>query len=157
MKKIMKLLMGFLLVANAQAAPVPEAKTLATEPKRFGDYEVHFSAFNSTFVSPEIAKVYQLQRSPRHGLVNISVLNVKKPGNGSSGHGHRGRGVHQLTFTTTDPEVPRSERRQCYLLPVRVPVQQRRDAKIHHQVPAKWHQQDRNHRVPAAVFTRIRL
>ena len=77
MKRILATLTGLLLTLVVQAAPVPEAKPLAAEPKRFGDYEVHFSAFNSTFVSPEIAGAYKLQRGPRNGIVNIAVRNVK--------------------------------------------------------------------------------
>lgn len=36
-------------------------------------YIVHYSAFNSTLVKPEIAKAYGLTRSRQRGLVNISV------------------------------------------------------------------------------------
>ncbi|MGI9276058.1 MAG: DUF4426 domain-containing protein [Endozoicomonas sp.] len=77
MRKIIGLLAGLIAAVSLQAAPVPEARNLSPEPKRFGDYEVHFSAFNSTFVSPEIAGVYKLQRGPRNGIVNIAVRNVK--------------------------------------------------------------------------------
>lgn len=66
-----------MVMSSAFAAPVPEARTLKNDPMRFGDYEVHFSAFNSTFIAPEIAKAYKLERSPKHGLVNIAVRNVK--------------------------------------------------------------------------------
>lgn len=37
------------------------------------DYIVHYSAFNSTLVTPEVAKAYDLKRSRQRGLVNISV------------------------------------------------------------------------------------
>ena len=77
MKKIFGILAGLLVSLSLQAAPVPDAKVLSSEPKRFGDYEVHFSAFNSTFITPEIASAYKLQRGPRNGIVNISVRNVK--------------------------------------------------------------------------------
>ena len=41
--------------------------------QKFGDYTVHFSVFNSTFITPEVASVYQLTRAKDLALVNISV------------------------------------------------------------------------------------
>lgn len=76
-KSFSVLLAGFLILGSAWAAPVPEARLLKNESLRFGDYEVYFSAFNSTFITPEIARVYQLERSPKYGLVNIAIRNVK--------------------------------------------------------------------------------
>ncbi|MCW7554980.1 DUF4426 domain-containing protein [Endozoicomonas gorgoniicola] len=81
-KSFLVLLAGFLIFGSGWAAPVseaavPEARLLKNEPLRFGDYEVYFSAFNSTFITPEIARAYQLERSPKYGLVNIAIRNVK--------------------------------------------------------------------------------
>ena len=42
--------------------------------KDFGDYRVHYSAFNSSFVSPEVASVYNISRGADRGLVNIAVV-----------------------------------------------------------------------------------
>lgn len=42
----------------------------------YGDYEIHYNAFNSTFVQPDIAQKVGLQRSKRKALVNVSVLKV---------------------------------------------------------------------------------
>ena len=47
--------------------------------KRFGDYVIHYSPFNSTFVTPRIAKSYALTRDKRTGLVNIAVHYKGKP------------------------------------------------------------------------------
>lgn len=44
--------------------------------QRLGDWEVHYSAFPSTFLLPEIATRYQLTRSNSQGVVNISVLDA---------------------------------------------------------------------------------
>ena len=76
------LLMGCLMFSNIWAAPmseasIPEARALQNDPLRFGDYEVYYSAFNSTFITPDIARVYGLERSPKHGLVNIAIRNIK--------------------------------------------------------------------------------
>ncbi len=53
----------------------------AEQKERFGDYEVHYSAFTSTFLTPEIAKQYGIVRSKAIGVINISVL--KKTENGT--------------------------------------------------------------------------
>jgi uncharacterized protein DUF4426 len=47
----------------------------ASEPyKNFKDYKVLYSAFNSSFISPEIASTYSITRGKNRGLVNIAVL-----------------------------------------------------------------------------------
>ncbi|MEH6471490.1 MAG: DUF4426 domain-containing protein [Halopseudomonas sp.] len=50
--------------------------------KAFDNYEVHYNAFNSSFLPPEVAQVYSIQRSRVRGLVNVAVLdssNKNKP------------------------------------------------------------------------------
>ena len=42
--------------------------------KKLGPWEVHYIAFPSTFIQPNIAKNYDLDRSPSKGVINISVL-----------------------------------------------------------------------------------
>ena len=42
--------------------------------KEFGDYKVFYSSFNSSFILPEIASVYNITRGKDKGLVNIAVL-----------------------------------------------------------------------------------
>ena len=42
--------------------------------KVLGPWEVHYIAFPSTFIQPNIAKNYDLDRSPNKGIINISVL-----------------------------------------------------------------------------------
>jgi hypothetical protein len=42
--------------------------------KAFDQYEVHYNAFNTTFLTPEVAKTYSIQRSKVRGLINIAVL-----------------------------------------------------------------------------------
>lgn len=41
--------------------------------QKFGDVTVHFSVFNSTFITPDIARAYQLTRAGDRALINISV------------------------------------------------------------------------------------
>ncbi len=40
------------------------------------NYEIHYNAFNSTFVQPDIAQNVGIQRSKRKALVNVSVLKI---------------------------------------------------------------------------------
>jgi len=51
----------------------------AENMKKLGDLNVHYIAIGATFLTPEIAKSYGIERSRYNGLVNISVLdNTKK-------------------------------------------------------------------------------
>ena len=74
-----------LVVTSAQAADhVPDAKSMNYQPVRFGDYEVHYSAFNSTFITSEIAERYKLERNGKHGIVNVAIRNVKESSSGKA-------------------------------------------------------------------------
>ncbi|MFM5439332.1 DUF4426 domain-containing protein [Aeromonas enteropelogenes] len=46
----------------------------AEQMKELGPWQVHYSAFNSSFLTPEVAKTYGLERSRYNGIINISVL-----------------------------------------------------------------------------------
>lgn len=46
--------------------------------KELGPWQVHYIAFPSTFIQPNIAKAYGLERSNYKGIINISVLANKK-------------------------------------------------------------------------------
>lgn len=46
----------------------------AENSKSFGDYVVHYNAFRSDTLTPEIAKAYQLTRRNNRMVVNITVL-----------------------------------------------------------------------------------
>ena len=52
----------------------------AEQKQTFGDYEVHYSAFNSSFLQPDVAKSYEIQRSKYRGLVNITILHKQPDG-----------------------------------------------------------------------------
>jgi hypothetical protein len=47
---------------------------------RLGPWEVHYNAFNSTLLRPEMAQQYQLQRSKYLGTINIAVLAATEEG-----------------------------------------------------------------------------
>ncbi|MBU1311943.1 MAG: DUF4426 domain-containing protein [Gammaproteobacteria bacterium] len=44
------------------------------QKKQLGNWDVHYIAFPSPILTPEVAQQYQLQRSKYNGIVNISVL-----------------------------------------------------------------------------------
>jgi hypothetical protein len=46
----------------------------AEQSKSFGEYTVHFSAFTTDILTPEVAKAYRIPRSKNRSLLNISVL-----------------------------------------------------------------------------------
>jgi hypothetical protein len=45
--------------------------------KTLGDWDVHYIAFTSTFLAPEIARANNILRSSKNALVNISVLDKR--------------------------------------------------------------------------------
>jgi hypothetical protein len=46
--------------------------------KKMGTMQVHYMAINATFLTPKIAKAYNIERSRFNGLLNISVLDDTK-------------------------------------------------------------------------------
>ncbi|KOY04172.1 DUF4426 domain-containing protein [Pseudomonas nunensis] len=69
----------FLLTAclsvTAMAADIIKGERQET----FGDVTVHYNTFNSTFLTPDIAKAAELVRSKNQGVINISVIKDGKP------------------------------------------------------------------------------
>jgi uncharacterized membrane protein len=69
----------FLLTAclsvTAMAADVIKGERQET----FGDVTVHYNTFNSTYLTPDIAKSAELIRSKNQGVINISVIKDGKP------------------------------------------------------------------------------
>ena len=47
---------------------------LSENSREFGDYVIHYNAFRSDTLTPEIAKTYQLTRRNNRLIVNIAVL-----------------------------------------------------------------------------------
>lgn len=69
----------FLLTAclsvTAMAADVIKGERQET----FGDVTVHYNTFNSTYLTPDIAKAAELIRSKNQGVINVSVIKEGKP------------------------------------------------------------------------------
>ena len=70
MKKLL-LIPAFLLLSLSTSL-----YTLAADQpfKAFGDVKVFYSAFNSSFITPEVAASYNIIRGKDWGLVNIAVV-----------------------------------------------------------------------------------
>lgn len=47
--------------------------SLAEQVKSFGEYDLHFNTFESTFLTPKIAQQYGFIRSKGQGLLNVAV------------------------------------------------------------------------------------
>ncbi|ARD43244.1 DUF4426 domain-containing protein [Colwellia sp. PAMC 21821] len=69
MKKVISKLVTLVFLAVTFMASVN-----AENMKKMDDINVHYIALGSTFLTPEIAKAYGIERSRYKGLINISVL-----------------------------------------------------------------------------------
>jgi len=58
------------LLAVLLLAPTANAQ----QSQDFGDYVVHYNAFNANLITPEIARAYAIQRSSSRAVLNITVL-----------------------------------------------------------------------------------
>lgn len=67
MTKTISALFSFVLIALSFGS-------LAEQKIVKGNWDIHYIAFPATFIEPEVAKTYKLQRSKYKGIVNISVL-----------------------------------------------------------------------------------
>lgn len=59
---------------------IPSLTQAAEQQKSFANYDVHYSVFNSTFISPKVAAAYGIVRGKNRGLVNISIREQLKSG-----------------------------------------------------------------------------
>lgn len=50
------------------------AQVAAENMQKLGNMNVHYMAIGATFLTPEVAKAYGIERSKYNGLINISVL-----------------------------------------------------------------------------------
>ena len=50
---------------------------LAEQKKTLGDWDAHYIVVNTAFLTPDVAKAYDIVRSKYSALVNVSVLNKR--------------------------------------------------------------------------------
>lgn len=75
----MKRLALFLITACLSVGALAADAIKAERMEKFGDITVHYNTFNSTFLTPEIAKAAELTRSKNQGVINVSVIKGGKP------------------------------------------------------------------------------
>ena len=46
----------------------------AEQSRTFGDYTIHYAAFTTDLLSPEVARLYKIRRSKNRVILNVSVL-----------------------------------------------------------------------------------
>ena len=98
-------LIGFLLPAFSWAQAVSSTST------ETGDYVIHHTVFNSSFLSPEIATIYGLTRGKDKAVVNVAVTRSDAGGN-SRGLAAQVTGIARnlmqqstkLTFSTVEEQ-----------------------------------------------------
>jgi hypothetical protein len=74
MKNIFQTCLFIILVSLTLVSNV-----FAENMKKLGSMQVHYMAINATFLTPKVAKAYDIERSRFNGLINISVLDDTKP------------------------------------------------------------------------------
>lgn len=71
MKKLAKMLFCALLAVSMPAF---------AEMEKFGGLEVNYSVITTDTLTPAIAKVYGIERSPRRGMLTVAVVEPKAGG-----------------------------------------------------------------------------
>lgn len=74
--KITQSLSLFLLIAGLSFNALADNRPY----KEYGDVKIFFSAFNSSFIQPDIASSYNIVRGKDKGLVNIAVVKNDRAG-----------------------------------------------------------------------------
>lgn len=74
--------MKWLQTLTALALAAISSLPVAAGQKTVGDYEFHYSVFNSMFVQPEVAKHYGIVRARDNAVLNVAVR--KKLADGST-------------------------------------------------------------------------
>ena len=69
--------LALMLLAMCLALPA-----LAEQKQTYGQLDVHYSAFNSGFLQPEVAAAVGLVRSKTQGVVNVALLQAGKASTG---------------------------------------------------------------------------
>ena len=70
---VVSMMRSYMLFAGLLLASLPDYAQ-AEQSKTFGNYTVHYSAFTTDILSPNIAKIYGISRSKNRALLNISIL-----------------------------------------------------------------------------------
>ncbi|MGB0712879.1 MAG: DUF4426 domain-containing protein [Gammaproteobacteria bacterium] len=86
------------------------AQASQAQSQDFGDYVVHFNAFPSSFLTPQVATQFRIQRSRHRAVLNVSVLRKLM---GTQGEPVSGKvTVNAVNLTGQAREVEMNEVRQ---------------------------------------------
>ena len=91
MKNILQSCVFIILVSLTLVSNV-----FAENMKKMGSMQIHYMAINATFLTPEIAKAYNIERSRFNGLLNISVLDDSKKSTPAKSVNIRGKARNDL-------------------------------------------------------------
>ncbi|MDR6914271.1 hypothetical protein J2X66_001135 [Pseudomonas sp. 3296] len=69
----------FVLTACLSVTAMAADAIKGERQETFGDVTVHYNTFNSTYLTPDIAKAAELVRSKNQGVINVSVIKDGKP------------------------------------------------------------------------------
>lgn len=85
----------------------------------FGDYTVRHVVFNSTFIQPEVAKIYQIKRSKYESILNVSLSPKGQIGSIPAVVEGTVTNLMQQQRTLTFKEI-REDNATYYIAPIRV-------------------------------------
>lgn len=69
-----------MITALATAIVMAWTSLASADTVDFGEYQVHYSIFSSSFLRPEVAQQYDLTRSQSIGVVNIAIMKEAEDG-----------------------------------------------------------------------------
>ncbi|MCK7544550.1 DUF4426 domain-containing protein [Marinobacter bryozoorum] len=96
MKPVNLLILLCLTLAGLASPALAEEKHV-----RFGNYEVHYNVFPSTFLTPEVAAANDLNRSRGIGIVNIAIMDRGDDGSLTTVPGQvEGRALNEIQQPT---------------------------------------------------------
>lgn len=76
MTTMTRTILGGLIALTLLLSPLVQAGQF----QQFGDYQVHYSAVNTSFLTPEVATASGITRSRSTAFLNVSVLEVQSDG-----------------------------------------------------------------------------
>ena len=83
-------------------APPQQAAPSAPSFQTFGDYEIHYNALRTDLLTPEVARVYGIERSANRVLLNVSLLRKSADGRTAPVDGKVSATAHNLNGQVKD-------------------------------------------------------
>lgn len=76
-----RILIAFLATIFLSFTNIAAASSTGEQKQVFGEYEVHYIGLTSSFISPDVAAAYGIERSRSVGYLSISILHNPKGAN----------------------------------------------------------------------------